>query len=185
MSHRASVQVEFRNPETFESACKAMGWEWQGKGSHRQYNGCHEGLGVKIPGWRYPIVLQDSELIYDDASRYDTPFGVSYGHGRTADENGNVPEIIALRGEYAIQAAIAAATAQGLYSERTGSTLTIYLGADETITVTADGTVEANGFQGIGCSQPTMMIAAALGSKMDVQAKSNFYQEQQMLTIQE
>lgn len=178
MSHTVTVNVEFRDPGAFRAAVEACGWAWLGKGEHRLYSTTATGNGFQIPGWRYPVALNSAgRLEFDDASRYDTPYGLSAGHGRTADENGQVPEFERLKARYAIEAARHAAEAQGWYTEIAGEILTIYHPTGGTLTVDGTGAVDAQGFQGAGCLGAVTSIGEAIGAIGGLTAKPEFAQE--------
>lgn len=175
MSHTAKIKVEYRDADAFRAACEACGYTWIGEGRHGFYrynptDGFADGLGFKIPGWSYPAVLTaDGTLAFDDSSRMH--------YGRTADKDGKIPEFDALARRYALEAARNAATAQGWYSEMQGDQLVIYHPDNGTLTVTADGKVDANSFTGPTCADAVSLIGNAMGTPVETVAKPAYYQQ--------
>lgn len=151
-SHTARIKVDYADSDMLKAAVAALGGTWLGHGSHRLFDGDAIGHGFTIPGWRYPIVWQDSgELAYDD-------FNGAWG---------NVADLERLKSAYALATAERAAQAQGWQCERTQDGLTIYHPSGGTLTVTCSA-IDANGFQGQGCHDAML----ALGLSLDgLQAK--------------
>ena len=154
-SQTATIRVEFRDPGTLKSAVLAMGGTWLGQGTHHLYGGNQVGHGFQLSGWRYPIVLQDGQLAYDDY------------HGQW----GNVQDLEKLKAEYTVALAEQAAQAQGWQCQRTAEGLTIFYPQGGSITVTAGGNVEAHGFQGAGCHDAILALNLPV---QDLQAKPEF-----------
>jgi len=179
VSHTATINVEFRDPDAFKSAVEACGWTWLGHGEHRLYAANRAtGDGFKIPGWRYPVILTAAgKLTYDDASRLETPYGTLRGHGQTADATGRIPEVDRLTARYALEAARNAAEAQGWYCEIAGEILTIYHPAGGTLTVDGAGQVDASGFVGGACLGAVTSIGEAIGAIAAGQNKPEMNQE--------
>jgi hypothetical protein len=68
MSHIVEIQTEVRDPVAVQRACQQLKlpeprWDW-----FRLFAGEVEGLGVELPGWRYPVVCQTptGRLQYDN-----------------------------------------------------------------------------------------------------------------------
>jgi hypothetical protein len=171
LSHTVRTAVEYGgNPPALEAAVNAMGGTWLGRASHKLYEKAETGLGFTLPGWRYPLVLkQDGTLAYDD-----------YG-----GQWGNPADIQTLTGRFAVEAARGAAEAQGWMCEDTPTGLLIYHPAGGTMTVTHEGTVEAFGFEGVGCHAATSAIADAIGRRQEATAKSEFFSERARVSCQE
>lgn len=149
-SHTVSVKVEFRDPGGLKAAVEAMGGRWIGEGTHKMFEGSSTGLGFRLPGWNYPLVLRsDGSLAFDD---YRGMWG-------------NVADLERLKAEYAVGVAEERARELGWLSERSSEGLTIYHPGGGSLLVTAAG-VEAMGFQGIGCAEATRAIAEALGAEI-------------------
>lgn len=168
MSHTTKVKVEFLNLDALRAAVEAIGGVWCGHAVHHIYSGNYEGAGFRLPGWQYPCILQDDgTLAYDNYN----------GRWGSADVLGQ------LNAEYALQAAEAAARAQGWYCERAGESLTIYHPEGGTITVDAAGAVDASMFTGADCVTACAPIESALGSRSERVLKAEFYAAKQQVTM--
>ena len=80
MSHVVQIQTEVRDPVAVRSACNRLGLPEPLEGVHRLFSEEAEGLGVKLPEWRYPVVceLATGRLRYDD-------FGGRWGERKHLD----------------------------------------------------------------------------------------------------
>jgi len=147
MSHTVKVRVEVRDHAALAAAARAMGGTVLGGGTHQLYQGPVDGFAVQLPGWKYPVVaVNGTDLVYDN---YEGRWG-------------SQADIDRLLRDYAVEAAVSAAEAQGWYVERTDQGATVYHPAGGTLDVTADG-VTAAGFSGGGCQAPTEYLAGAMG----------------------
>ena len=74
MSHIVSIKTEVRCGEGVRLACQRLQLPVPVQGTHRLFSGSHEGLGVQLPEWRYPVVcdLRTRQLHYDN---YDGRWG--------------------------------------------------------------------------------------------------------------
>ena len=67
MSHTATVSVEIKDKIAFEKACKRLKLEYSLGGDVRLFDGTVvNGMSVKLPGWRYPVVFADGKAHYDN-----------------------------------------------------------------------------------------------------------------------
>jgi len=156
-SHTARIRVDYSDPAMLQAAVTALGGIWLGSGVHRLYEGDIAGIGFTLPGWLYPVVLQENgELAYDDFN------GVW----------GNPADLQRLQVAYTVATAERAALVQGWQCERTEAGLTIYHPSGGTLTVAA-GTVDANGFQGQGCHDAILALGMRLES---LQSKPEYAQ---------
>lgn len=155
-SHTVKVAVEYRDAAALEAAVVAMGGQWLGHGCHHLYQGDVGGLGFTLPGWRYPLVLAGSSLAYDD-----------YG-GRW----GRVGDLSRLQSRYLVALAQQRASELGWLHEPLGDGLLIHHPSGGSLTVAADGTVDANGFHGVGCHDA--IVNLDLGRWADAQAKPEY-----------
>lgn len=57
MSHTVKRQSAFTDQAIVDRTARHLGAEVVGHGKHRLYGGTQTGYGVKLPGWRYPIVI--------------------------------------------------------------------------------------------------------------------------------
>jgi hypothetical protein len=170
MSHTVKVQIEFRNREALIQAVQRLGWHVLGEGSYELFSSSESGLGVQIPGWRYPIVIKgDGTIAFDD---YNGQWG-------------NRADIEKLRAEYALEAACLAAEAQGWYCERLDEKLIIYHPEGGTITVDATGAVDASGFIGASCAKATEPIEAVLGVRREQVLKKEYLHENANVRVKE
>lgn len=66
MSHTVKVKVNMTDKSLIIAVAKKLGYHCE-EGRHRQYGGEQEGLGISLPGWRFPVVIQDNgEMAYDN-----------------------------------------------------------------------------------------------------------------------
>lgn len=68
MSHIVSVRTQIRDPVAVAAACRRLGLAEPETGTVRLYSAQAEGLIVRLPGWRYPIVCNAAtgEIQYDN-----------------------------------------------------------------------------------------------------------------------
>src|SRR5437867_547614 len=57
MSHVVSVQTKLHDPAALAAACARLGLPAVEQGTARLYSGEATGLIVRLPGWRYPVVV--------------------------------------------------------------------------------------------------------------------------------
>lgn len=58
MSHIVTIQTQVRDPVAVAAACQRLGLPQPVQGRFRLFSGEVAGLGVELPGWRYPVVCQ-------------------------------------------------------------------------------------------------------------------------------
>ena len=68
MSHVVVVKTEIRDGNAVAAACRRLGIETPHHGVAQLYERDVEGLIVKLPNWRYPVVvnLESGEVAKDD-----------------------------------------------------------------------------------------------------------------------
>ena len=68
MSHIVSIKTQVKDATAVKSACNRLQLPQPIQGDHRLFSGEVPGLGVQLPGWRYPVVaqLETGELRYDN-----------------------------------------------------------------------------------------------------------------------
>lgn len=68
MSHIVQIKSEVRDELAVRAACLRLKWEAPTYGDFRLYVVNRVGLGVKIPGWQFPVVcdLQTGAVDYDN-----------------------------------------------------------------------------------------------------------------------
>lgn len=107
MSHTVRRRSQCTNEEGVTRAAQRMGAQVLGHGRHRLYDGTRTGFGVKLPGWRYPIVfdLTNGNMAYDHYNGSwgnperlnDFKQGYTLEMGKkTAEEKGHRVEEVAL-----------------------------------------------------------------------------------------
>lgn len=66
MSHRATVHVEFKDPDALAEAARAVGATVD-RGSVTFYDrSVVSGLRIHLPGWQYPVVVDDQQRAHYD-----------------------------------------------------------------------------------------------------------------------
>ena len=188
-SHVTKVDVQIRDLDAMVTACEHLGlvfnrdkrtYRWYGHsvGDYRLPEGmtakelgrCSHAISVKDNARAYEVGLVDNH----DGSYSPVWDFWSGGHGLQAAVGENCSRLI---GEYTIEAARNAATAQGwMAQDNPEGTLTIYHPDGGTMTVSRDGTVNSDGFIGQGCSVASA-IENALGVKQDTTLKAEFFAE--------
>jgi hypothetical protein len=97
MSHTMNIQLELHDKDALLAACQRLGLQVT-EGRHKLYSSTEEGLGVFLPGWKYPVVIkQDGSVAYDDYN------------GRW----GNINELNKLKAYYGLEKAKAEARKKG------------------------------------------------------------------------
>lgn len=70
MSHTTEIKTELKFSEKTKSilaaACKKMGLTLEPWAKHKLFSSSETGFGVKLPGWRHPIVLNESGIKKDN-----------------------------------------------------------------------------------------------------------------------
>lgn len=160
-SHTATVRVEFRDRDALGRAAERMGGRVIGEGEHRLFSTNEKGFAVQLPNWKFPIILrEDGKLAFDN---YNGAWGA------TAD-------LESLTSAYAVEAARAAATAQGwMVQDETDGSLIVFHPDGGTLTVSAGGKLEASGFTGSACHAPSEILTAAMGTVTSMENKPDFY----------
>jgi hypothetical protein len=68
MSHIVEIKTQVRDPVAVNTACQHLGLAAPVDGEHRLFTTTVTGLGVSLPGWRFPVVceLASGQLKYDN-----------------------------------------------------------------------------------------------------------------------
>lgn len=68
MSHVVTCKVEMKNRDALNAAIDHLGLENLGQGNHRLYGRSVDGVGLKLPDWNYPVVInpETGEAFYDN-----------------------------------------------------------------------------------------------------------------------
>lgn len=171
VSHTVKVTVEYKDPKALQAAVERLGGRWLGEGTHRLFQGSnHTGLAFHLAGWRYPCILEaNGSLAFDN---YNGAWGKQ-------------SDLDALKGAYAVEAALAVAEAQGWQFERAeDGTAIVYHPAGGTLKVSGAG-VEGAGFCGAECASPAEMLAAAMGAPTESMNTADYYAEHNRLHTQQ
>ena len=185
VSHVTKVDVEIRDIDALDTACKKRGlklmrgqtkYAWWGRsvgdypipaGMRAEDLGkCSHAIHLNSGSHEIGLVAQS-----DNSFRLVFDF---YGQaGLLAAVGGKACE--GLVGDYTIEAARNAALAQTwTVQDNADGSITIYHPSGGTMTVNRDGTVDANGFVGAGCTAAAA-IENALGAKQETTFKPEFY----------
>jgi len=98
MSHTVSLELKIKDKELFKQVARQKGYRVE-EMRFRLYSSAEKGLGVFLPGWRYPaVVTEEGELRYDN-------YNGRWGKQEVLDE---------LVQEYAVQLVHKKALEQGL-----------------------------------------------------------------------
>lgn len=66
MSHTMNIAIELHDREALEAACQRLGLRME-EGKFKLYQTSEEGIGIYLPGWRYPVVVKnDGTIAYDN-----------------------------------------------------------------------------------------------------------------------
>ena len=68
MSHIVSIETQVRDVPAVRAACRRLGLSEPSSGKFKLFSGEATGLGVQLPGWRYPVVCntKTGTLAFDD-----------------------------------------------------------------------------------------------------------------------
>jgi hypothetical protein len=68
VSHIVEIKTQVRDPVAVRAACQRLGLAAPIEGEHRLFTSTVTGLGVSLPGWRFPVVceLSSGQLKYDN-----------------------------------------------------------------------------------------------------------------------
>lgn len=97
MSHTMNIAIELHDKDALLSACQRLGLT-VAEGRHNLYQTTEEGLGIYLPGWKYPAVVKSDGTVAID--NYNGAWG-------------NINELNRLRAYYGIEKAKAEARKRG------------------------------------------------------------------------
>jgi len=67
MSHVMTLKLEVKNPDLFVQVARDLGLEVLGHGQHKLYYSREfTGQAIRLPGWTYPVILDDQGQIHYD-----------------------------------------------------------------------------------------------------------------------
>ena len=80
LSHIIQIQTEVRDPVAIAAACRRLSLSELTSGTFPLFSASATGLGVELPGWRYPLVCETTS----GTLRYDT-YGGRWGEPAQLD----------------------------------------------------------------------------------------------------
>jgi len=67
MSHSITAGMKFTNRTAVYKACHALNLPQPVEGSYKLFDRTVDGLGVRLPGWKYPVVVSSvGEALFDN-----------------------------------------------------------------------------------------------------------------------
>ena len=68
MSHIVEIKTEIRDPVAAAAACRRLHLPNPKQKQHKLYSGVVTGLGIELPGWKYPVVCNtdSGKIKYDN-----------------------------------------------------------------------------------------------------------------------
>lgn len=91
MSHTVKVTTNITDVALVQKTAQLVDAKFLGVGTHKLYSSSHAGIGVQLPGWRYPVVFME-----DGQCAQDT-YGGQWGRDEV---------LHGFQQEYAVQAAL-------------------------------------------------------------------------------
>lgn len=148
MSHTSQIAADYSHPEALAAAVAKLGGRVIGEGRHKLFSSAHDGLGIRLNNWAYPLIVQaDGTLAYDD-------YGGKWG---------NLADLDRLHEEYSWALTEIAAQRLGWQTERIDNGVRVYHPSGATITVTGSA-VDLHGFTGGACQEAMRQLALPLES---------------------
>ena len=91
MSHTNRIKGQIKNKSMFIDVCNALGVNMRSGNKHKLYSGEYNGMGITLPGWKYPVIIDDAgNIIFDN---YGGSWGdIKHLHGTMDKYNYNVVE---------------------------------------------------------------------------------------------
>ena len=68
ISHIVSIKTEVRDAAAIHAACQRLGLAPPVNGQHKLFTSTATGIGIKLPGWSYPVVcdLSTGQIAFDN-----------------------------------------------------------------------------------------------------------------------
>ena len=67
MSHTMNITLELKDMDALTAACERLGNPMVERMDHKLFSSTETGIGVCLPGWRYPAVVKDNGTVaYDN-----------------------------------------------------------------------------------------------------------------------
>ena len=87
MSHTAKIELQLTDKETVKQTAKTLGIKTE-EGTFSLFSTKEEGIGLFLPGWKYPaVVKEDGSVAYDN---YNGKWG-------------NIQELYKFKNKYAVE----------------------------------------------------------------------------------
>jgi hypothetical protein len=165
MSHTVTIDIKMKNKEALVKAAESMNAEILGEGTHRLFGSSHQGLGIKLPKWNFPIVVDESGTAFYD--NYNGAWG-------------NPADVARLADGYAQAVVEQECENLGWYHERNEATgeVIVHHPAGGTITVGKGGVLDAQGFHGTSCADATLKLEQAMGLRLGESIKPEMNETQ-------
>jgi len=61
MSHLVTINTQIRDPAALAAACRRLGLQEPVQGTVRMFSDAATGLIVRLPDWRYPVVIDPAK----------------------------------------------------------------------------------------------------------------------------
>ena len=61
MSHLVTINTQIRDPAALAAACRRLGLQEPVQGTVRMFSDVATGLIVRLPDWRYPVVIDPAK----------------------------------------------------------------------------------------------------------------------------
>lgn len=192
MSHIVKVNVEIKNLQALKKAAEAIGLEFrEGQQKYKWYGRSvgdyplPEGITVDMLGkCDHALSIPGNSGAYEIGvvDQGNGSYGLlwDFWHGGFGLQALVGDGCSKLTEEYTACAAEAECDQLGWMHERQhDGSLLVYHPDGGTLTVSREGKIEANEFQGTACSLATAPLAEALGQRIDEQRKQEWNQQQQ------
>ena len=62
MSHLVTINTQIRDPAALAAACRRLGLQEPVQGTVRMFSDVATGLIVRLPDWRYPVVIDPAKV---------------------------------------------------------------------------------------------------------------------------
>lgn len=112
MSKTMNIKLEIHDREALKRACDRLGYRMLGENTYNLYQTAEHGVGVQIPGMKYPVVVKDDGTIAMDDYDWN---GVSGKVGARFDHSIIAP----LEATYGLEKSIGEAVMKGYLTQET------------------------------------------------------------------
>ena len=175
MSHLVEIKTEVRDLDAVRAACRRLGLAEPVQETVELYSDQVTGLAVRLPGWRYPIVLDTAKA----EARFDN-FGGRWGRQQELD---------GFLQMYAVEKAKIESRKTGALGDRASPGRRLDQADDPSlrrrnmmriieiiVSPTGETKIETKGFAGSTCRDASRFIEEALGQRTGEQLTAEFHQ---------